>query len=71
MFYILPLVLTLPKIAWWGKKLRFCAPLKAKFIESCKQVGVEGAHNIRRDVITRWNSTGEMYSDAERTFEAM
>ncbi|QRW11530.1 DNA polymerase [Ceratobasidium sp. AG-Ba] len=59
------------KIAWWAKKLRFCPPLKAIFIAACIESEVETPHNIRRDVITRWNSTGLMYSDAERTFPAI
>ncbi|QRV90608.1 DNA polymerase [Ceratobasidium sp. AG-Ba] len=59
------------KVARWAKKLRFCPPLKAIFISACIESEVETPHNIRRDVITCWNSTSLMYGDGEQTFPAM
>ncbi|QRW02441.1 DNA polymerase [Ceratobasidium sp. AG-Ba] len=59
------------KLAWWGKKLRFSSTFKGIFVGYCIKLEVERPHNIRRDLKTRWNSTGLMSSDGERTFPAI
>ncbi|KAG9094187.1 hypothetical protein FRC06_011077 [Ceratobasidium sp. 370] len=59
------------KLAWWAKRLRFSTAFKGVFVGNCVKLEVKKPHNIRRDIRTRWNLTGKMSSDGERTFLAI
>ncbi|QRV88417.1 DNA polymerase [Ceratobasidium sp. AG-Ba] len=62
---------TLWKLAYFAKKIRYSPYAKKAFVAACIELEVKGAHNLRRDQKTRWNSTGDMTSDGERTFPAI
>jgi hypothetical protein len=57
--------------AWFARKLRFSAGVRAGFKGVCAELEVPSPHSIRRDVKTRWNSTANMLADADRVFDAM
>ncbi|QRW10264.1 DNA polymerase [Ceratobasidium sp. AG-Ba] len=62
---------TLWKLAYFAKKIRFSPYAKKAFVAACIELEIKGARNLRRDQKTRWNSTGNMTSDGERTFPAI
>ncbi|KAG9097239.1 hypothetical protein FRC06_007805, partial [Ceratobasidium sp. 370] len=55
--------LILKKLAYFAKKIRFSPYAKKVFVVACVELKLERTHNIRRDVRTRWNSTGDMTED--------
>ncbi|KAG9082047.1 hypothetical protein FS749_007151 [Ceratobasidium sp. UAMH 11750] len=61
----------LVKTAKFAHKVRYSAKAKKVFKEACVEKDVETPHNVRRDQKTRWNLTGNMSSDAKRTFPAI
>ncbi|QRV83564.1 DNA polymerase [Ceratobasidium sp. AG-Ba] len=61
----------LRKLAYFAKRLRYSRYAKKRFAAACIKLEVKPTHNVRQDVRTRWNSTGNMTQDGERTFPAI
>ncbi|QRV76996.1 hAT family dimerization protein [Ceratobasidium sp. AG-Ba] len=59
------------KSAKFSKKIRYSRRAKAVFKAACVKEQVEKPHNVRRDMIIRWNSSEIMLEDADRTFPAI
>ncbi|KAG8702003.1 hypothetical protein FRC09_005004, partial [Ceratobasidium sp. 395] len=58
-------------VARWAHKTRYLVRAKTIFKENCVEKNVEKLHNVRRDCKTRWNSTGDMAEDGDRTSPAI
>ncbi|KAF8602514.1 hypothetical protein BDV93DRAFT_443958, partial [Ceratobasidium sp. AG-I] len=52
-------------------RLRYTLAARVEFNRICVKQGVEGPHNVKRDVQTRWNLTNDMLEDIERLWPAM
>ncbi|KAG8725755.1 hypothetical protein FRC10_007895, partial [Ceratobasidium sp. 414] len=54
-----------------ARRLRYNPGAKHAFKESCVLMDTPTPHNIKRDVITRWNSTELTLEDADRTWPGL
>ncbi|KAG8778498.1 hypothetical protein FRC12_024947 [Ceratobasidium sp. 428] len=59
------------KLCIFGNKIRFSRPAKKIFKEECEKEDVGRPHNVRREQIIRFNSTGLTLEDGDRTFPAI
>ncbi|KAG8706006.1 hypothetical protein FRC09_002632 [Ceratobasidium sp. 395] len=58
------------KIITFGNKIRFSRVAKRVFKAECVKQDISRPHNVRRDNIIRFNSTGQALEDGDRTFPA-
>jgi hypothetical protein len=54
-----------------ARRLRYNPGAKRAFKESCVLTETPTPHNIKRDVITRWNSTKLTLEDTDRTWPGL
>ncbi|KAG8702803.1 hypothetical protein FRC08_003238 [Ceratobasidium sp. 394] len=59
------------KLAKFTHKLRYSPKACATFKRVCAKKEVKCPHSVRHDIMTRWNSLGDMSKDGDRTFPAM
>lgn len=57
--------------AKFAHHLCYTPAARAEFKRICVELEVDGSHNVRRDVQTRWNLTDDMLEDVEHLWLAM
>ncbi|KAG9074060.1 hypothetical protein FS749_014426, partial [Ceratobasidium sp. UAMH 11750] len=59
------------KLAKFTHKLWYSPKARATFKHVCAKKEVKCPHSVRHDIMTRWNSSGDMLKDGDRTFLAI